>query len=62
MIRLPMIMAISARKKPIPSTSTDPVMAPVMIIGKPIQTIVTENKLRRACAGTGMCSYSSPST
>src|SRR5665647_3766317 len=47
---------------PIPATKIDPVMAPVMIIGKPIHTIDTEKVLRRAWAGTGLCSYSSPST
>ena len=55
-------MATSAREKPIPRTSSEPVMAPVMIIGNPAQTITIENRLRRAAIGTGSCSYSSPST
>ena len=48
-----MIRAVRASLKPIPSTRTEPVIAPVMIIGKPIHTIVTENMLRRAAAGEG---------
>jgi hypothetical protein len=38
----------------------EPVIAPVMIIGKPIQTITLEKSERRADIGTGVCSYSSP--
>ena len=60
MMTLPMIIAVRAFEKPMPSTRIEPVMAPVMIMGKPIQTIVTENALRRAFIGTGSCSYSSP--
>ena len=60
MMILPMIIAASAREKPMPSTRIEPVIAPVMIMGKPSQTIVTENALRRALIGTGSCSYSSP--
>ena len=55
-------MATSARLKPMPATRSEPVIAPVMIMGKPIHTMVTENMLRRAAAGTGVCSYSEPST
>ena len=55
-----MIIAVSAREKPMPRTSSEPVMAPVMIMGKPSQTSVTENALRRAFIGTGSCSYSLP--
>ena len=57
-----MSMAHKADWKPIPATRIEPVMAPVMIIGNPSHTIDTENVLRRAWAGTGLCSYSSPST
>ena len=56
-----MIMAISAWVKPMPSTRIEPVIAPVMIIGNPAHTSVTENRLRRALAGTASCSYSLPS-
>jgi hypothetical protein len=60
MIRLPMIIATSAFLNPMPSTSSDPVIAPVMIIGKPSHTMVTEKALRRALIGTGSCSNSWP--
>ena len=55
-----MSMASTASWKPMPSTSSDPVMEPVMIMGKPSQIMLTENMLRRAFSGTGACSYSSP--
>ena len=55
-----MIIAVRARENPMPSTRIEPVMAPVMIIGKPAHTSVTENRLRRALDGTGSCSYSLP--
>ncbi len=53
MMILPRTIAVRALEKPMPSTRIEPVMAPVMIMGKPIQTIVTENALRRALIGTG---------
>ena len=52
-MRLPITIAHSALVKPMPSTRMEPVMAPVMIIGKPIQTVVTEKVERRAAVGTG---------
>ena len=55
-------MAASADLKPMPATRIEPVIAPVMIIGKPSQIIDTEKVLRRAFSGTGSCSYSSPSS
>src|ERR1700692_2440541 len=60
MMMLPIIIATSALLNPMPSTRIEPVIAPVMIIGKPSHTIVTEKALRRALAGTGSCSYSCP--
>jgi len=45
----------SADLNPIPATKIEPVMAPVMIIGKPIHTIDTENVLCRALAGIALC-------
>ena len=60
MMTFPMIIAMRAREKPMPSTKIEPVIAPVMIMGKPSQTNVTENALRRALIGTDSCSYSLP--
>ena len=60
--KLPMSIDMNARWNPMPATRIEPVMAPVMIIGKPIHTIDTENVLRRALAGMAVCSYSSPRT
>lgn len=62
MRRLAITIAHNALVNPMPSTRIEPVMAPVMIIGNPIHTVVTENVLRRDAIGTGSCSYSSPRT
>jgi hypothetical protein len=48
-----MSIAIKADLNPMPATKIEPVIAPVMIIGKPIHTIDTEKVVRLADLGTG---------
>src|SRR5919206_1249841 len=56
--RLPSAIANSPRQKPSEYTIKPPKTAQVRIIGKPSHTAETEMRLRRACGGTAVSSYS----